>query len=229
VSTAEAGIAAAPLIWVRWFHFIGITAVILPSLTLAQTKTGTEIVREMNRARQQPAEYATYLEEMRVHFNRDLLILPDGTRLRTHEGVAAVNGAIRFLRRTQPLSPLAFSQGMSLGAAEHVAEQQSGRFGHAGSDGTNPGERMNRHGVWSGGWGENISYGESNPRNIVIALIIDDGQRARKHRKNIFNPDFHFAGAAVGPHVRYRSVCSIDFASDYLEARPANRELVARN
>jgi len=66
---------------VRWFHFIGITAVILPSLTLAQTKTGTEIVREMNRARQQPAEYATYLEEMRVHFNRDLLILPDGTFL----------------------------------------------------------------------------------------------------------------------------------------------------
>ena len=69
--------------------------------------------------------------------------------------------------------------------------------------GTNPGERMNRHGVWSRGWGENISYGESNPRDIVIALIIDDGQRARKHRKNIFNPDFH---SQVLPWVHMRVI-----------------------
>jgi uncharacterized protein YkwD len=229
VSTAEAGIAAAQLIWVRWFHFVGIMAIILPSLAFAQTKTGAEIIREMNRARQRPAEYATYLEKMRTHFHGNLLVLPSGAGLRTHEGVAAVDEAIRFLRRTRPLSPLAVSHGMSLGAAEHVTDQQSGGLGHAGSDGTNPGERMNRHGVWSGGWGENLSYGESNPREIVVALIIDDGQRARKHRKNIFSPDFHFAGAAIGPHTRYRTVCSIDFASNYLESSPAARQLVARN
>ncbi len=179
VSTAEAGIAAAPLTRVRWFHFVGIMAIILPSLALAQTKTGAEIIREMNRAREQPAEYAAYLEKMHTRFRGNLLIRLSGERLRTHEGVAAVDEAIRFLRRTRPLSPLAISRGMSLGAAEHVTDQRSGGYGHPGSDGTDPGERMNRYGVWSGGWGENISYGESNPRDIVIALIVDDGQRAR--------------------------------------------------
>ncbi len=52
----------------------------------------------------------------------------------------------------------------------------------------------------------------TDEREIVLALIIDDGLRSRKHRKNIFNPAFNFAGAAVGFHPQYRTVCSIDFA-----------------
>ena len=100
-----------------------------------------------------------------------------------------------------------------------------GGYGHRGSGHSDPGERMNRHGIWTGRWGENISYGKHSARDIVLALIIDDGLRARKHRKNIFSPDFNVAGAAVGPHARYRTVCSIDFASGYVEGGPA----LARN
>ena len=40
--------------------------------------------------------------------------------MRTREGVGAVDDAIRFLRRARPLPPLAFSDGMSAAAAEHV-------------------------------------------------------------------------------------------------------------
>jgi uncharacterized protein YkwD len=76
---------------------------------------------------------------------------------------------------------------------------------------------MNRYGKWSSSWGENIAYGKTTAREVVMALIIDDGLPARKHRKNIFNPNFNFAGAAFGPHARYRSVCSIDFAGNYAE------------
>jgi uncharacterized protein YkwD len=149
--------------------------------------------------------------------------------LRTHEGVGAVNDAIRFLQHQKPLPALTFSDGIAAAAAEHVAEQAGGAFGHRGSDSSDPGQRMNRHGIWSGRWGENISYGKSTARDIVIALIIDDGLRGRKHRKNIFNPEFNVAGAAVGPHARYRTVCSIDFAGGYVERGPASTSLLARN
>ena len=186
---------------------------------------GLAVVREMNFARQHPEIYAGYLEELRGHFQAKILVLPGKTMMRTREGVGAVDDAIRFLRRTRPLGPLAFSDGIAMAAAEHVAEQAGGGFGHLGSGRSDPGERMNRHGIWSGRWGENISYGKSTARDIVIALIVDDGLRGRKHRKNIFNPDFNVAGAAVGPHTRYRTICSIDFAGGYVEGGPT----LARN
>ncbi len=193
------------------------------------SNTGSAVVREMNLARQNPGIYADYLEELRGRFQGKILVLPGQTMLRTREGVGAVDDAIRFLRRAKPLAPLAFSDGIARAAADHVAEQAGGGMGHRGLGRSDPGERMNRHGIWSGRWGENISYGKSTARDIVIALIIDDGLRARKHRKNIFNPDFNVAGAAVGPHARYRTVCSIDFAGGYVEGASASRALLARN
>jgi uncharacterized protein YkwD len=190
---------------------------------------GADVVSEMNLARQNPAAYATILEKLRGSFQGDIFTLPGGTKYRTREGVGAIDEAIRFLRHSRPGVPLAWSSGISLAAAAHVADQATGSLGHAGSDQSSPAERMNRFGAWSGYWGENISYGKANARDIVIALIIDDGQRGRKHRKNIFNPVFHFAGSAFGPHARYRSVCSIDFAAGYTEATSAPRRLFARN
>jgi uncharacterized protein YkwD len=50
-----------------------------------------------------------------------------------------------------------------------------------------------------------------------MALIVDDGVRGRDHSRNIFNPNYNAAGAAYGPHARYGSVYSIDFASGYAE------------
>ena len=132
-----------------------------------------------------------------------------------------------FCKTSARLAPLIISPGISLAAAEHVADQVAGDFGHDGSDQSNPGERMNRHGTWSALWGENISYGKAIARDVVIALIIDDGLRNRKHRKNIFNPAFNYAGAAFGPHAHYRIVCTIDFAGGYAESATNSRSLLA--
>jgi uncharacterized protein YkwD len=182
----------------------------------------------MNLARQNPGLYATYVEELRSHFDGKMLVLPGRTRLVTKEGARALDDAVRFLRSAQPLPPLTLSEGMCQSAADHCADQAGGAMGHDGSDRTNPGARMSRYGTWSVLWGENISYGKTNARDIVLALIIDDGLPARKHRKNIFNPSFNFAGAGYGPHARYRFVCTTDFAGGYVE-NGRRDALVARN
>jgi uncharacterized protein YkwD len=213
----------------RTILFLFLVAVASPGFggSSCPSGAGAAVVREMNLARQRPDIYARYLEELRGRFRGNILALPGNTLLRTREGLGAVEDAIQFLRHQRPLAALAFSEGISKAAAEHVAEQANGSFGHHGSDRTDPGQRMNRHGAWSGRWGENISYGKSTARDIVIALIIDDGLRGRKHRKNIFNPEFKVAGAAMGPHARFRTVCSIDFAGGYMEA--ASPSLFAGN
>ncbi|MFL6541312.1 MAG: CAP domain-containing protein [Chthoniobacterales bacterium] len=216
---------------IRPFAAFVLAASFISVATAAPTETsGSAIVREMNLARQNPALYATYLEELRASFQGNLLVLPGRTAMRTKEGTRAVDEAIQFLRKAAPQAPLAFSPGMSHAAADNCAEQVGGGMSHKGRDGSDVGMRINRYGMWSGTWGENLSCGRSGAREIVMALIIDDGLRNRKHRANIFSSAYAFAGAAVGPHAQYRTICSIEFAGAYAERdQSPNDTLVARN
>jgi len=192
--------------------------------------SGAAVIREMNLARQNPALYATFVQELRSRMNGNLLVLPGHTRIHTREGIAAVDEAIRFLKNAQPLPPLSLSRGMSRAAADHCADQANGGFGHEGRDRSHAGQRIARYGTVAGSWGENVSYGKSSARDVVLALIIDDGLPGRKHRANIFNPSFNFAGAAFGPHARFRVMCNMDFAGGYAErGEAATDTLVARN
>jgi uncharacterized protein YkwD len=195
-----------------------------------ESASGNAVIRELNLARQNPGLYATFVQELRSRMNGNLLVLPGHTRIRTKEGTAALDEAIRFLQSARPLPPLTASRGMSRAAADHCADQAAGGFGHEGRDRSHAGQRIARYGNFAGSWGENISYGKSTARDVVLALIIDDGLPARKHRANIFNPNFNFAGAAVGPHARFGTMCSMDFAGMYAErGESATDTLVARN
>jgi uncharacterized protein YkwD len=196
----------------------------------AGSTSSRAVIRELNLARQNPALYATFVEELRGRMNGNVMVLPGRTRIRTKEGTRALDEAIRFLRTAQPQTPLALSPGMSRAAADHCVDQADGGFGHAGRDSSRADRRISRYGTFGGCWGENISYGKSSARDVVLALIIDDGLPARKHRQNIFNPNFNFAGAAFGRHARFGTVCSMDFAGSYAERGSAPVEtLVARN
>jgi uncharacterized protein YkwD len=169
------------------------------------------VIRELNLARENPKLYATFVAESRPSH-----MIEHGK---------AVDEAVRFLQKAHPLPPLNLSPGMSRAAADHCAEQVNGQLGHEGSDRSHGGDRISRYGSWSTTWGENISYSRKTAREVVLALIIDDGTRDRGHRKNIFNPKFNYAGAAFGPHARLRTVCTIDFAGGYAE----HSQLVAKN
>jgi hypothetical protein len=218
----------------RWSRFVLLILFVLhrsapEANPQSKIASGESVVRELNLARQHPAIYAGFLEELRENFRGNICIRSEGFRLHTSEGVEAIDDAIRFLRHARPITPLAFSTGLSRAAADHVAEQASGALGHTGAGHTSPANRISRYGSWNGSWGENIAYGESSPRDIVLALITDDGLRSRDHRKNIFNPDFNYAGAAIGPHARYGTVCRIDFAGGFAEDVPGFPSFATRN
>jgi uncharacterized protein YkwD len=200
-----------------------IAAVLLSFVNFAQAKQDTSasepervsaaaVIRELNLARENPSLYAMFVAEARP--------------FHMIEHGRAVDEAVRFLKKARPLPSLTLSTGMSRAAADHCSEQIDGQLGHDGNDRSSPGDRIGRYGSWSTTWGENISYSRKTAREIVLALIIDDGVRSRGHRKNIFNPKFNYAGAAFGPHALYRTVCTIDFAGGYAER---GAPLVARN
>jgi len=176
------------------------------------------VLQEMNLARTQPATYAEFLEERRQYYRGRRFERPGEVPIVTNEGVGAVDEAIRFLRRVKPVGALSPSQGMSRAAQDHVRDQgPSGSTGHRGNDGSRMSERVNRYGRWSGKIGENISYGRSDARDVVIQLIVDDGIRSRGHRKNMFDPEFRLVGLACGDHAGYGVMCVTTFASAYDE------------
>jgi len=164
-----------------------------------------QVIAEINLARTNPQQYAQVI----------------ATETAGHQGVEgdrAFTEAIRFLSKARPLPPLTASTGMCNSALSYVLlSGPVGGRGHKGSDGSQPWDRMGRFGKWSGSAGENIDYGLHNARAIVVRLIVDDGERDRGHRKNIFSTAFHVAGAATGYHATYGAMCVIDFAGSFVE------------
>lgn len=176
------------------------------------------VLDELNLARTKPQTYAKILQDYRQKFQGNLVKRPGKVDLMTNEGVVAVDEAIRFLEAQKPLSGLRISRGMSLAAKDHVRDTgPKGITGHRGSDGSQPFDRMNRHGKWLRSAGENISYGNDQGRDVVIQLIVDDGVAGRGHRKNIYNPAFEVVGIACGAHRGFGIMCVQTFAGDYQE------------
>ena len=183
----------------------------LPFCMQASGETAREVLKQINFARSHPWQYADMLEAR---------MGGEGA-----EDVRATEEAISFLRHTTPLAPLAFSKGMTMGALLQVEDQgASGASGHRGSDASSPWDRIAAFGRWAGSAGENISYGHADARSIVASLIIDAGVWTKGHRKNIFSPDFGVAGIACGTHIRYGTMCVIDFAGSFVRGE---RELAS--
>jgi uncharacterized protein YkwD len=138
--------------------------------------------------------------------------------MQTSEGTKAVDEAIKVLSRQKPVSPLAWSDGLAAAAAELAEEQgRSGGLGHTGNESHGMQERIERHGKWLRSIAENIGYGPTDARSMVMQLIIDDGVPDRGHRKNTFSTAFDTAGVACGSHPRFRNMCVIDFAGGFRE------------
>lgn len=176
-----------------------------------EARLAREVMEEMNRLRTDPRAYVAVLEDYRGQFRGDQVIRPGRVTIQTREGVAAVDEAIRFLRRQPPLPPLRRDAVLEAAARDHVADQgPTGLIGHHGSDGRDFASRVaRRRGDPYGG--ENISYGYDTAREVVIQLLVDDNVRDRGHRVNLFGADYVRAGVGCGPHARFSYMCVIDY------------------
>ena len=119
------------------------------------------------------------------------------TTIRTKEGKAAVREAIQKLADQEAVNPLQPSEGLSKAAQAHAKDvSKSGMIDSKGSDGSTVKERLRRHGKIVKCYGESMAFLEETAEDIVIQLLISDGNAERKHRDNIFRPDFGVIGVS---------------------------------
>jgi hypothetical protein len=191
--------------WTAAALVLGLGAV---AASAAPSRFEAGVLAELNRFRSDPAGYTDVLRDYRDRFDGRLLISDDDSEIdiMTNEGVAAVDEAIRDLRREGPRSRLQQSDLLARAAADHVGVQsRSGAVGHY-TRGNGPGERMKARG---GGpyVNEVITYGHHSPAGVVHQLLIDDGVPDRGHRHSLLRPEHRYAGVACGSHRVHRTMC----------------------
>lgn len=176
-----------------------------------------QVLLELNKVRNNPRRFAEeYMEELRASFEGKVYTYPGRTPVNTKEGVSPLNECIQILKETDPIPILYPAEGLAQAAFLLADDQQKhGGIGHISKNGSAPQNRIKRYGNWDICSGEDITYGSFEAREIVIALLIDDGVPDRGHRKNVLSSCFHFAGIAYGGHPTYQSMCVIDYAGDY--------------
>ena len=176
-----------------------------------------DVILELNKVRTNPKKYAQdYLVPMKKLYSGKFLKYPDEIRLLTKEGIDALDECIKILQNAKPVQKLTPYYGLYQAAKYHQEDQsKNGGIGHTSSDGKKLNQRIEMFGNWSGQIAENIDYGTSDARKIVISLLIDDGVPSRGHRLNIMNQVYTSVGVAVGTHKKYSGVCVIDFAQEF--------------
>lgn len=182
----------------------------------AKADPAFEVIREINVARTNPDQYVTYLKEWKAKFLGHRVKLSDSLYLRTQEGVWAVDEAIEYMQKRNPVEPMAYSKGLALTAAR-MAQMQgtAGQTGHIGPDGLKLADRARLFGRWSETLGENIAYGLDDPMQIVMMWIIDDGVKGREHRHSLFRREFRVLGVGFHSHTVWQVVCVADFAGGF--------------
>ena len=167
----------------------------------------TEVLAEINRARQSPADYADTLREVFGNVDASGVYSRGARRVATSEGRAAVDEALRFLSAVTPVPPLRMATCLNLAAARHAkAKGSTGNYGHLGATGRNPSERASFLASRPVGCSENIAYAYEDVAEMVAALIVDDAVPSRGHRDNIFDPRMQSFGSGRAAHLLRTSI-----------------------
>jgi uncharacterized protein YkwD len=178
-----------------------------------------EIIYEINLFRSNPAKYAKkYIAPLARHYKENIFYYPNDTPIRTQEGVKALQECVRDLKKATAQPILYPNEALTKAAVDHCNDQsKTGQTGHDGSDNSNIKTRIERYGKWKIRIAENIAYGNSSARQIVVFLLIDDNVKSRGHRLNLLHPDFNLVGVATGTHPVYSTICVMDFAGGMTE------------
>ncbi|TAE23098.1 MAG: hypothetical protein EAZ92_15000 [Candidatus Kapaibacterium sp.] len=186
----------------------------IKEITEPITPLELEVMYELNLARMNPPKYADKLAEIKKYIKGNILQLPnDAAAGYSSTFIATLNEAIAELRATTPRDFLAISPPLLAASRVHMQDcDAKGIFGHEGSDGSMPQDRMQRFAKWENAAGENVSYGTRTAFGIISQLLIDDGVPSRGHRKNILHSSYNFVGVSYGNHAKYNHQCVQNFA-----------------
>ena len=157
-----------------------------------------QLVDEINRVRENPKSYINILERYKGYFDGDRLKLPNlDYAFKTHEGVAPYDECIKYLRTADTSPRLVPSKGLT-GIADELMKVLLKDYNKISS--VDMESLRNKYGTSSGSFNRIIQCGGTTPEQIVVHLLVCDGEKNRRQREAILSKTYKKIGLASGEH-----------------------------
>lgn len=177
-----------------------------------------QVYQAINVARTRPHSYVGILQQMKPSFQGLLYKRNSTDAVLTKEGADAVQEAIDFLVVQNPLPQLYWNEKMHRATKAHAEEcGETGNMSERSIDGSKLTQRMAKINMGLGErmhYSESIRFGMTSAEQIVVNLLIDDGDESRKNRSNIFSSIFQTCAISSNFHKTQGNVVVIDFSGE---------------
>ena len=175
-------------------------------------KLKQEVFEEHNKIRANPKSFIPILKTVLGYFKKDVIYKPGQIPLQTNEGQKVYQETINFLEKQKPLAALVLNENLSRAAQDHANDiGPKGLCDHDGTLGMTLSDRIEKYLKWDKTIAENLDFGGKTGEDIIVSLIVDDGNPDRGHRKNIFNPDLKIIGIGIAKHKEFEVCTNLDY------------------
>lgn len=173
-----------------------------------------DIIEQINFARTKPSEFANILSGYIQYYKAKVFRYPGMTGIQTNEGVDGVNEAIEFLKNQKPVNSLDINSDMNSIASDSLGSILKCKSFDEMED-ADLDQLIDKYGMVSGSFAQSVEFGTSVPQMLVANLIIDDGDKARGNRANIFKENFKIVGVDHGNHTQFRAATVIIYCQTF--------------
>lgn len=172
-----------------------------------------KILDELNELRQNPKKYGeTKVKKYMDMFEGDsnILSIPNVGRIQTQEGKKAYQIAMDFLATKAAVPKLERSTGL-----EAVAKDFYEAFQKDPNAEVDMQSIIDKHGKYTGQFSRLVEFGAGNAEQVMVNLLVSDGDESRGQRDALFLETVKQVGIASGKHDTYRTCTVIASAGQF--------------
>lgn len=173
-----------------------------------------QLVDEITQARTDPKSYADKVEAYIPHFKDKILRLPNtNIGIRTQEGADAYKECVDYLKnKANPCEGQIPSKGLTKIADELLVVVQKDP---AELNSVDMNALIDKYGSFTGAFNRVMECGGATPEQIVINILVSDGDKNRGQRDALLNKSLKRIGVASGDHDVYKHATIIIFSTQF--------------
>ena len=161
------------------------------------------LVNKINEFRTNPKGYAKKINEYVSYFKGKTLRIPGSNAgIRTEEGAEAYIEAVDFLSKQDGVEPLEPSKGLGRICKDFMAEAVKVDPNELGNIDLE--EIIAKYGEYYGNLNRAMDFGGEDPEQVLINLIVCDGDPNRGNRESLLSTNLKRIGVASAKHPTYK-------------------------